>query len=253
MGPKGSPSGETRALEPGVMVVVPTFNEQHNVATLVGRTFAALPDAQIVIVDDNSPDGTAATIRRLQADEPRLHLIERSEKQGLGSALIDGLQLGLERGATMLVTMDADLSHDPSALPELLAAARSHDLVVGSRYVPGGEIPRWNAFRRALSRGGNAYQHAMLRLGVKDATSGYRAYSATILRRLDLPGPHLEGFGFQIEMVRRVKAAGGTVTEVPISFTEREHGESKIDRKTILEALWHVTRWGWSERAFRKR
>jgi glycosyltransferase involved in cell wall biosynthesis len=227
-----------------VVIVVPTYDEATNVAALSERVFAAVPDAEMVVVDDGSPDGTADVVAGLQEDEPRLHLVRRHEKRGLGESLIAGMRWALDRGAGVVVTMDGDLSHDPASLPSLLEAARTHDLVVGSRYVPGGTIPRWNVFRRALSRGGNSYQELMLRLGISDATSGYRAYSARILDRLDLSQAHLEGFGFQIEMVRRAKIAGATVTEVPISFTEREMGESKIDRRTIFEAFWNVTRWG---------
>ena len=238
-------------METSVVVVVPTYNEADNIASLIERVFAAA-DARLLIVDDGSPDGTAGLVEDLGRHEGRLHLLRRTQKRGLGDSLIAGMRWALEEGATHVVTMDGDLSHDPAALPALLEVATSHDLVVGSRYIPGGSIPRWNALRRALSRGGNAYQSLMLRLGIKDATSGYRVYKGSILRELDLSKPHLEGFGFQIEMVRRVRAAGGTVIEVPISFVEREAGRSKIDRKTIVEALWRVTGWGVSDRLRRK-
>ena len=238
-------------MQPRLVVVVPTYNEAHNIGALVDRVLATEPQAHIVVVDDGSPDGTADFVAKLQEGRPGLHLVQREAKRGLGDSLIAGLRWGMEHGASTIVTMDGDLSHDPAALPEMLEAAATHDLVVGSRYIPGGSIPRWNVFRRALSRWGNLYQEVMLRLGIHDATSGYRAYSAQVLERLDLSKPHLEGFGFQIEMVRRVRAAGGTVTEVPISFVEREMGESKIDRSTIFEAFWNVTRWG-VVRAFKR-
>ena len=246
------PGRHTRALDTAVLVVVPTYDEAHNIGTLIERVFATVPDAKLLVVDDGSPDGTADLVGRLAQSEPRLHLLKRESKRGLGDSLIAGMRWGLEHGAATIVTMDGDLSHDPTSLPTLLAASRSADLVVGSRYVTDGSIPRWNLMRRMLSRGGNAYQGFMLRLGVRDATSGYRAYSAGILEKLDLSKAHLEGFGFQIEMVRRACSAGASVCEVPISFTERQMGESKIDRKTIAEALWHVTRWGVGDRLRRR-
>ena len=236
-----------------MLVVVPTYEEAHNIRTLLERVLAAVPQGHVLVVDDGSPDGTAQVVESFRARDPRVHILRRTEKRGLGDSLIAGLRWGLEHGAATLVTMDGDLSHDPSALPALLEATGTADLVVGSRYIPGGSIPRWNLLRRMLSRGGNAYQRSMLRLGVRDATSGYRAYSASILERLDLSKPHLDGFGFQIEMVRRVHMAGASVAEVPITFTEREFGESKIDRRTIMEALWQVTKWGFSDRLHGRR
>jgi dolichol-phosphate mannosyltransferase len=226
------------------LVIVPTYNEAENVASVVEATFKALPDAGMLIVDDGSPDGTAERVEELQARWPELHLLRRSAKSGLGSAYRAGFGWGLERAYDVMIEMDADLSHDPGALPELLdPIAAGHEVVIGSRYVPGGSIPKWKFHRYLLSRGGNAYASLMLGLGVADSTAGFRAYAATVLSRIALDRVRAEGYGFQIEMTYQAKRAGASVVEVPIRFVDREVGESKMSSAIVVEALVLVTWW----------
>jgi dolichol-phosphate mannosyltransferase len=232
------------------LVIVPTYNEVANVATVVEATFRALPDAGILIVDDGSPDGTAARVEELSAERPALHLLRRHAKSGLGSAYRAGFAWGLEHGYDVMVEMDADLSHDPAALPGLLAPiADGHEVVIGSRYVPGGSIPKWTFGRHLLSKGGNLYASAMLGLGVADSTAGFRAYAATVLSRIALDRVRAEGYGFQIEMVHQVLEHGGQVTEVPIRFVDRVEGKSKMSMHIVVEALLLVTWWAVKEAA----
>ena len=229
------------------LVVIPTYNEAENIDEVIGRTRAAVPEAHVLVVDDNSPDGTAAIVEGLGDD--RVHVLRRPGKAGLGAAYRAGFAWGAAEGFDVMVEMDADLSHDPAALPTLLAGIdEGADLVIGSRYVPGGSIPDWAWHRKALSRWGNRYAGAMLGLGVADATAGYRAYRATMLDRLDLASIRADGYGFQIEMTYRTAGAGGTIVEVPISFTDRTRGTSKMSSRIIVEALLLVTRWGLADR-----
>jgi dolichol-phosphate mannosyltransferase len=229
------------------LVVIPTYNEAENVDEVIGRTRQAVPDAHVLVVDDNSPDGTAAIAEALGDDH--VHVLRRPGKAGLGAAYRAGFAWGASEGFDVMIEMDADLSHDPAALPGLLAGIEGGaDLVIGSRYVPGGSIPDWAWHRKALSRWGNRYAGAMLRLGVADATAGYRAYRATMLERLDLASIRADGYGFQIEMTYRTAGAGGDIVEVPISFTDRTRGTSKMSSRIIVEALLLVTRWGLSDR-----
>ena len=229
------------------LVVIPTYNEAENIDEVVSRARAAVPDAHVLVVDDNSPDGTAAIVEGLGDD--RVHLLRRPRKGGLGAAYRAGFAWGASEGFDVMVEMDADLSHDPAALPTLLAGIDGGaDLVIGSRYVPGGSIPDWAWHRKALSRWGNRYAGTMLGLGVADATAGYRAYRATMLERLDLASIRADGYGFQIEMTYRTAGAGGTIVEVPISFTDRTRGTSKMSSRIIVEALVLVTRWGFADR-----
>ena len=227
------------------LVVIPTYNESENIERMLHRIRECLPEAGILVVDDGSPDGTASLVEKVAVELPDVHLLRRSVKSGLGSAYRAGFGWGLERGYDAFVEIDADFSHDPAALPGLLAPlAQSFDVSIGSRYVEGGSIPNWAWHRHLLSRGGNAYADVVLGLGVRDSTAGFRAYSAGILRRLDLDRIRAEGYGFQIEMTYRAKQNGATVCEVPISFVDRTAGESKMSTFIVMEALALVTWWG---------
>jgi dolichol-phosphate mannosyltransferase len=228
-----------------VLVVLPTYREADNIETVVRMVRVALPEAGILVVDDNSPDGTAELAEKVGADIGGLDVLRRPAKAGLGSAYRAGFAWGLERGYEVLVEMDSDLSHDPAALPGLVAPLeRGADLVIGSRYVPGGSIPQWAAHRRALSRFGNVYASALLGLPVKDLTAGFRAYKASTLARIDLSQVRADSYGFQIEMAYLMSLAGGVVIEVPIRFVERVEGQSKMSTYTIVEALALVSWWG---------
>jgi len=195
------------------------------------------------VVDDGSPDGTANKADNLSAELGAIHVLRRSEKSGLGGAYRAGFSWGLEAGYDHFVEIDCDFSHDPKALPDLLRAAESSDVVIGSRYIKGGSIPQWALSRRLLSRGGNQYASLMLGLGVKDATAGFRVYSDDALRGIDFANVRADGYGFQIEMTYRAKQAKLSITEVPISFVDRELGESKMSGHIVIEALLLVTKW----------
>jgi glycosyltransferase involved in cell wall biosynthesis len=230
---------------PRVLVVMPTYQEAANVETVLWRLRQAVPDATVLVVDDASPDGTAAIARRVAESVGKVEVLDHGRKAGLGGAYRDGFRWGLDRDFDVLVEMDADLSHDPAALPTLLAAVdEGADLSIGSRYVEGGVIPDWPLHRRLLSRWGNRYAGAMLGLNVRDATAGFRAYRADMLRAIDLDTIRADGYGFQIEMAYRVANAGGVIVERPITFVDREKGESKMSSRIIVEALVMVTRWG---------
>ena len=228
-----------------VLVVLPTFNEAENIVEVLERLRAAVPDAVVMVVDDASPDGTAEIVESVADRLGAVEVMRRPAKSGLGSAYRDGFREGLQRGFDVLVEMDSDLSHDPAALPSLLGAVEDGAaLALGSRYVPGGSIPAWSWHRRALSRWGNRYAAAMLGFGLADATSGYRAYTADAMAKIDFHTVRADGYGFQIEMAYRVHSTGGTVVEVPITFTDRVRGESKMSSRIIIEALILVTWWG---------
>ena len=227
------------------LVVIPTYNESENIERMLRRIHECLPGAGVLVVDDGSPDGTADLVRAAAAELPDLHLLARAGKSGLGSAYRAGFAWGLERGYDAFIEIDADFSHDPAALPSLVAPLEEgSDLSIGSRYVEGGSIPNWAWHRHLLSRGGNIYASKVLGLGVADSTAGYRAYSARILRQLDLDRIRAEGYGFQIEMTYRAKQHGAAITEVPISFVDRAAGESKMSSVIVIEALGLVTWWG---------
>jgi dolichol-phosphate mannosyltransferase len=233
-----------------VLVVLPTFNEVENIETVLRRVRTALPEAGILVVDDGSPDGTAEVAEKLGRELGGIEVMRRGKKSGLGSAYRAGFAWGLDRGWDAFVEMDSDLSHDPDALPDLVAPLNDRaDLVVGSRYVPGGSIPNWRWHRRLLSQGGNIYAAMLLGLGVTDSTSGFRAYRSGILRAMNLDAVRAEGYGFQIEMVYEVLRHGGRVTEVPIRFVDRVDGKSKMSMHIVVEALFLVTWWalrrGW--------
>ncbi len=224
------------------LVVLPTYNEAENVLVVAEGLFAAAPSVEVLVVDDGSPDGTGDVVARAARDEPRLHLLRRPGKLGLGSAYLAGFRWGLDRGFDRIVTMDCDRSHDPAALPSLLAAAERHDLVIGSRYVPGGGVRNWELHRRLLSRFANFYTRTLLRLPVRDCTSGYRCYSRKVLENARPFEVRASGYSFLEEMVWRVHRCGFRIGEVPIVYEMRTHGASKIDRSEIYRAAWHVIR-----------
>ncbi|HEX3333644.1 MAG TPA: polyprenol monophosphomannose synthase [Acidimicrobiales bacterium] len=227
------------------LVVIPTYNEAENIERMLHRIHECLPEAGVLVVDDGSPDGTADLVEAAAAQFPDVNLLRRSAKSGLGSAYRAGFAWGLERGYDACVEIDADFSHDPAALPGLVAPIEEgYDVAIGSRYIEGGSIPNWAWHRHLLSRGGNIYASAVLGLGVADSTAGFRCYSARILRELDLHRIRAEGYGFQIEMTYRSKQHGAAITEVPISFVDRAAGESKMSSFIVVEALALVTWWG---------
>ena len=230
------------------LVVLPTFNEVESIEEVLRRTRAAVPDARILVVDDGSPDGTADTAEKLIEDLGGIDVLRRDRRRGLGDAYRAGFSWGMDHGAEALVEMDSDLSHDPDALPSLLGALAHHDVVIGSRYVPGGSVPHWGVHRRLLSWGGNQYSALMLGLPVRDSTSGFRAYRASVLRSIDLDAVRADGYGFQIEMTYRAVQAGARLTEVPIRFVDRERGQSKMSMSIVIEALGLVTKWGVARR-----
>ncbi len=225
------------------LVVLPTYNEISNIEPMLRALRATVPDAHVLVVDDASPDGTAARADQLAAELGRVEILRRSAKSGLGGAYRAGFGWGLARGFDHFVEIDCDFSHDPTALPALLAAAQSADVVIGSRYVAGGSIPQWSWRRRLLSRGGNVYASTVLGLGVADATSGYRVYAGRALAAMGYDTVRADGYGFQIEMTYRARHAGLEIAEVPISFTDRTRGESKMSGAIVAEALVLVTGW----------
>jgi len=236
-----------------VAVIIPTFNEAENLEEIVGRVRAAVPAADILVADDNSPDGTGEIADKLAAGDEHVHVLHRRGKQGLGAAYLAGFGWALDRGYGAVVEMDADGSHDPAELSALLAALADADLVVGSRWVRGGTVRNWPRSRELLSRGGNAYARVMLGLSVHDATGGYRAYRAATLHDIGLHSVRSQGYCFQIDLTLRAVRAGKKVVEVPITFTERAHGNSKMSRAIVAEALWKVTLWGVTSRVGRRR
>jgi len=236
-----------------VAVIIPTYNERDNLESIVTRVRAAAPAVDILIVDDNSPDGTGEIADKLVALDPHVHVMHRTGKSGLGTAYIAGFGWALAAGYDVMLEMDADGSHDPQDLPKMLAALESADLVIGSRYVPGGTVVNWPKHREALSRGANIYVRLMLGIAVRDATGGYRAYRSQTLRTIGLDDVDSQGYCFQIDLTLRTIEHGGTVVEVPITFTERARGDSKMSRAIVLEALWRVGKWGLAGRRGGKR
>jgi dolichol-phosphate mannosyltransferase len=236
-----------------IVVIVPTYNERENLERIVGRVRASVPEAHVLVADDNSPDGTGAIADRLAADDDHVQVMHRRGKEGLGAAYLAGFDWALQNGYDVVVEMDADGSHQPEQLPRLLAALRDADLVLGSRWVPGGSVVNWPKSRELLSRGGSLYTRLMLGVPMKDATGGYRAFRADTLRKLDLTGVESAGYCFQVELGWRAVQAGLRVREVPIEFVERELGDSKMDQKIVAEALWRVTVWGAQDRTRKAR
>ena len=236
------------------LIVTPTYQEAENIATFLQRARAAVPDADILVVDDNSPDGTGELAEKVGAELGQIEVLHRPAKTGLGEAYRDGFALGLERGYERLVQIDADLSHDPAVIPQLLRAVdEGADVAIGSRYVAGGQIPHWPLFRRTLSRWGNRYAAFVLGQKLRDATSGYRAYRADVLRLINFGSTRAKGYGFQIETGYRVFTAHRTVREVPIVFTDRVRGHSKMTWGIFAEELLLVTWWGVRDRILFRR
>jgi dolichol-phosphate mannosyltransferase len=227
-----------------LLVVLPTYNERENIELMLDAVCDVVPTASVLVVDDNSPDGTGEVAEKYAKGNDRVTVLHRDVKAGLGSAYRFGFEWGIERGYDALVEMDCDFSHDPAALPAMVALAERYDLVVGSRYVPGGTIPNWPLRRQLLSRGGNRYAALMLGLGVADSTAGYRVYRASALTKMRYQDVHADGYGFQVEMTYRARRAGASIVETPISFTDRTRGQSKMSGYIVVEALWLVTRLG---------
>ncbi|MQA97935.1 MAG: glycosyltransferase [Streptosporangiales bacterium] len=227
-----------------VIVVIPTYNERDNLEPIVGRVRAAVPDAHVLVVDDASPDGTGAVADALAEADEHVHVMHRTAKDGLGAAYIAGFHWALERGYDVLVEMDADGSHQPEQLPSLLAALPGADLVIGSRWVPGGSVQNWPLRRQLLSRGANLFVKIMLGMPVGDATAGFRAYKASTLAKIGLDDVESQGYCFQVDLTRRTVGAGLLVAEVPIRFVERTRGASKMSGAVMREALLRITQWG---------
>jgi dolichol-phosphate mannosyltransferase len=229
------------------LIIIPTYNELANAPILIERIFKHIANSHILIIDDGSPDKTGEKIKEIQRRYPGLFLLERASKSGLGSAYRTGFAWGLERGYESLIEMDADLSHRVRDLKKMIEAEElqpNTDLVIGSRWVSGGKTENWSKSRELLSRAANLYVRAMLGMGVKDSTAGFRIYSSSILERLNLEAIKSEGYSFQIEMTRAVYKLGGKMIEVPITFRERENGVSKMSKSIVREAMLLVTIWG---------
>jgi dolichol-phosphate mannosyltransferase len=231
-----------------VLVVVPTYNEADNVRPIVERVRAAVPQAYVLVADDNSPDGTGKIADSLADDDDHVQVLHRPGKEGLGAAYVAGFAWAEEQRFDVVVEMDADGSHAPEQLPRLLDALRGADLVLGSRWVPGGEVVNWPRSRMLLSRGGTLYTRIALGLPLGDATGGYRAYRMSALQTIDYRSVASQGYCFQVDLAWRTWRAGCRVVEVPITFTERERGQSKMSSSIVREALWRVTLWGVSAR-----
>jgi dolichol-phosphate mannosyltransferase len=231
-----------------VIMVIPTYDEAANLAWITGRLRRAEPDVEILIVDDNSPDGTGDLAEDLAAADAHVHVIHRTEKAGLGAAYLHGFGWALDQGYDVIGEMDADGSHQPEELGRLLEALESADLVIGSRWVPGGSVVNWPLSRQALSRGGNLYVRMLLGIKIKDATAGFRLFRRTALEKIDLGSVESAGYVFQTDLATRTVRAGLRVVEVPIEFVERVRGDSKMSGAVAGESLKLVTRWGLRER-----
>lgn len=231
------------------VVVMPTYNERSNIRPTIERLRAAEPQTDVLVVDDNSPDGTGQIADEIAEADPSVHVLHRHQKEGLGAAYTAGFEWALSRGYNVVVEMDADGSHRPEQLCRLLGAIRSADVVIGSRWVPGGSITNWPLSRELLSRGGNLYIRAMLGLPLRDVTAGFRAYRADALRAIGLDDVESAGYCFQTDLSRRAIRAGLVVIEVPVDFVERERGESKMSRDIMMESLIKVSQWGVADRS----
>jgi dolichol-phosphate mannosyltransferase len=227
-----------------VLVIIPTYNESDNIERIVTRVLDSVPDAHVLVADDSSPDGTGKLADALAEADERVHVLHRPGKAGLGAAYVAGFDWGLARGYDALVEMDADGSHAPEQLPRLLDALASADLVLGSRYVPGGAVVNWPRRREVLSRGGNLYVRLALGIDLRDATGGYRVYRREVLENMDYAAVSSQGYCFQVDLAWRVMRAGYRVAEVPITFVERERGESKMSSSIVREAFLRVGQWG---------
>lgn len=245
------PTAEGAAEPMMALVVIPTYNERDNIGPIVARARASAPAAHILIVDDGSPDGTGAIADELSAADPAVHVLHRTEKAGLGAAYIAGFGWALAQRDPrfdLLIEMDADGSHAPEHLPELIAAAAGADVAIGSRWVRGGRVVNWPKHREALSRGANLYTRLALGIGVRDSTAGFRAYRREVLEAIALGSVDSQGYCFQVDMTWRAAQEGFLIVEVPITFVERERGESKMSGSIVREALVKVTQWGAARR-----
>ena len=227
-----------------VLVIIPTYQERESLPLIVARVRTAVPTAHILVADDNSPDGTGKIADELAASDDHLHVLHRPAKRGLGAAYVAGFGWALTNGYDAIVEMDADGSHQPEQLPDLLGALTDADVVLGSRWVAGGKVSNWPKSREVLSRGANAYARLVLGVPLRDTTGGYRVYRAAVLRSFDLTTVRSQGYCFQVDLALRSWQRGYRVVEVPISFLERALGASKMNRGIVLEALWRVTVWG---------
>jgi dolichol-phosphate mannosyltransferase len=245
--------GEQRTFGPlgKVLVIIPTYNEAENIQPIVKRVRASVPDAHVLIADDNSPDGTGKLADELAISDAHVHVLHRKGKEGLGAAYLAGFRWGIGEGYGVLVEMDADGSHQPEELPRLLTALKGADLVLGSRWIPGGRVVNWPRSREFLSRGGSTYSRLLLDVPIRDVTGGYRAFRKETLEGLGMEEVASAGYCFQVDLAWRAVKAGFHVVEVPITFVERERGDSKMSRSIVAEALWRVTSWGVGARAAR--
>ncbi|WP_433888132.1 polyprenol monophosphomannose synthase [Streptomyces sp. CA-111067] len=242
--------GEQRSYGPlgRVLVIIPTFNEAENIKPIVKRVRASVPEAHILVADDNSPDGTGKLADELAGADEQVHVLHRKGKEGLGAAYLAGFRWGIDAGYGVLVEMDADGSHQPEELPRLLTALKGADLVMGSRWIPGGRVVNWPKSREFISRGGSTYSRLMLNVPMRDVTGGYRAFRKETLEGLGMDEVASAGYCFQVDLAWRAIKAGFHVIEVPITFVERERGDSKMSRSILVEALFRVTGWGVSSR-----
>jgi len=227
-----------------VVVIIPTYQERDNIAPIVARVRSAVPEADVLVADDNSPDGTGKIADELAAADDHVQVLHRPAKAGLGAAYVAGFAVALAAGYDVIVEMDADGSHQPEQLPRLLGALNTADVVLGSRWVEGGEVSNWPKSREILSRGGNAYARLALGIPLRDATGGYRAYRAKVLRSFDLTTVRSQGYCFQVDLALRSWERGYRIVEVPITFVERELGASKMNRGIVIEAFVRVAVWG---------
>jgi dolichol-phosphate mannosyltransferase len=227
-----------------VLVIVPTYDERENIESIITRVRTSVPDAEVLVADDASPDGTGEIADRIAAEDDHVHVLHRTGKAGLGAAYVAGFRWGMERGFDVLVEMDADGSHQPEELPRLLSALENNDLVIGSRWVRGGRVENWPKNREALSRGANTYSRLLLGLDVHDSTGGFRAYRATTLSKIGIDDVTSQGYCFQVDLTLRTVRSGLRVAEVPITFVERTHGASKMSREIMVEAFLKITQWG---------
>jgi dolichol-phosphate mannosyltransferase len=224
------------------VICLPTYNERENIGPITEAILAATPEVDILVIDDGSPDGTGQLADELAAREPRLHVLHRTKKEGLGKAYLAGFDWALARGYALVLEMDADFSHDPKYLPAMLAKAREADLVLGSRYVPGGGTVNWGLGRKILSRGGSLYARTILGVRVRDLTGGFKCFRREVLEAIDLAAVECSGYAFQIELTYRALRSGFQVAEIPIVFADRRVGQSKMSRRIVLEAIRKV--WG---------
>lgn len=235
-------------MRPDTLIIVPTYNERDNIVMILNRIRAAVPEADVLVVDDGSPDGTAELVSARSVVDAQIMLLSRSGKQGLGRAYLAGFEAAAKAGYQRVVEIDADGSHDPAELPAMLALSETHEVVLGSRWVPGGAVVNWPRHRQAISRMGNGYARRALRSNVKDMTAGFRVFRTDALALLDLPSVASQGYCFQVELAWRAERAGLSIAEHPITFVERENGVSKMHAGIVAEALSRVTVWGIRDR-----